>query len=255
MFASTSRASSSAKERVELHQVFDVMSKVFNQPSGPGLEKRARVSENNELDDDEEEEDTDGIDGTLLPEDIFDGRNINLNIGGIYAKDGWYNVNPKKQPQANTWSHTDIVRLMHDLKGFPNESVSSIFASHVLTHGSFGSDAIFHRTLVEWNRVLKPAAEVSISVPDLRVLAELYLDNNLSTQERWTVTLMIYGSQSNELDYHMVGVDEDMLRYWLQQHGFCNIKTVDAFHLTLADISSMTFKDRKISLNIIAKKC
>jgi len=47
---------------------------------------------------------------------------------------------------------------------------------------------------------------------DVFGLNRLYLDESLTFQERWTVTLMVYGSQSNELDYHMVS----MQRYYLQ---------------------------------------
>ena len=43
-----------------------------------------------------------------------------------------------------------------------------------------------------------------MAVPDLSVLARMYLDSSLSLSERFMVTKMIYGSQSDEFDYHHV---------------------------------------------------
>jgi hypothetical protein len=34
----------------------------------------------------------------------------------------------------------------------------------------------------------------------------LYLDDSLSLQDRWMVTMMIYGAQSDEFDYHKVEI-------------------------------------------------
>ena len=63
----------------------------------------------------------------------------------------------------------------------------------------------------EWRRVLLPGGLLLVAVPDMRVLAKMYLDPSLSMQERFMVTKMIYGSQSDEFDYHHV-CQLDMLR-------------------------------------------
>ena len=78
---------------------------------------------------------------------------------------------------------------------------------------------------LEWHRVLKPGGTIMVSVPDLRTLARylkfytctnhctiahlyfayrMYLDESLNIHDRWKVTNMIYGGQTDEYDYHKV---------------------------------------------------
>jgi hypothetical protein len=45
-----------------------------------------------------------------------------------------------------------------------------------------------------------------------------------------------------------------ILSTFLHQNHFCDIKTIDSFHL-FNDTSEIIFHHMKISLNIIAKKC
>lgn len=52
--------------------------------------------------------------------------------------------------------------------------------------------------------MLLPGGLLLVAVPDLSVLAKMYLDPSLSMSERFMVTKMIYGSQTDEFDYHHV---------------------------------------------------
>ena len=112
----------------------------------------------------------------------------------------------------------DVIRLMDQLEGIPDNSVSAVYASHTLEHASFGNGQL-EDTLKEWKRVLRPGGLLLISVPDLRTIFQLYLREELSLQERWRLTMMIYGAQSDKYDYHKVGFDESLLTHFLHQNG------------------------------------
>ncbi len=83
--------------------------------------------------------------------------------------------------------------------------------------------------LKEWIRVIKPGGFLLVAVPDLKVLSRqnislirlrshnvllmfrMYLDESISVTDRWMITRMIYGGQSDPFDYHKVGFDEQIL--------------------------------------------
>lgn len=75
--------------------------------------------------------------------------------------------------------------------------------SHTLEHSNYGEQMI-SKTVAEWYRVLRPGGILLISVPDLSVLARMYLDPSFNAQDRWIVTQMMYGGQADEGDYHHV---------------------------------------------------
>eukprot|EP01035_Chromulina_nebulosa_P017203 gene17203-22723_t len=188
-----------------------------------------------------------------VPDGLLDNELIYLNIGGMVKTPSWLNVNVQDQPYKGMKTHTDLIRPMHNLHGFPNYSVAAIYSSHNLEHNPIGNKMLF-QTLTEWRRVLRPAGLLMISVPDLRTMAKIYLNDSLSFQDRWMTTMMIYGSQSNAFDYHFIGFDEEILTSFLVDYGFCNIERVQAFNL-FEDASTIVFQGYSISLNIAAKKC
>ena len=47
-----------------------------------------------------------------------------------------------------------------------------------------------------------------ISVPNLRAIFKMYLDDkNFDTQDKWTLTNILYGGQTDLYDYHLVSYD------------------------------------------------
>lgn len=190
-----------------------------------------------------------------LPKTLFSRSPLILNIGGVVKINSMVNVNINaQQPKDNIEvEEADIVRLQHDLVGFLDESVDGIYTSHSLEHASYGDEMLMN-TLLEWHRVLKPGAILMLSVPDLETLSRMYLDESLSTQERWVVTQVIYGAQNNQYDYRKIGFDEDILSNILTQAGFCDIERVSSYNL-IDDSSVMTYLGYNISLNMVAKKC
>jgi len=223
-----------------------------------------------------------------LPAEMFaDGKYIFLNIGGYTRKEGWFNVNSQSQyiefQDRKVQMDVDIYRLMHDLHGFPDRSVSCIYASHILEHSSLGSESgnpsLLIQTLREWYRVLRPGGLLMVAVPDLPTLFQLYLSPKITDlNDRWLLTRVIYGGQTDEYDYHKVGFDEPLLSHFIQfpfqptknEHAtglsaefrkedvatpaFCDITRVHSFQL-FDDSSEITMFGKRISLNLAAKKC
>ena len=144
--------------------------------------------------------------------------------------------------------HTDV----SDLSMYKNQSVDVIYASHVLEHVSYRNQAL--PTLNEWHRVLRPGGVIMISVPDLEILSMLYLNSQLDREQQFMVMRMMFGGQIDDYDYHKGGYNEYLLRDLLIQTKFCKIHRVEDFKI-FSDTSIMTFADKSISLNLIARKC
>ncbi|RQM26988.1 hypothetical protein B5M09_002308 [Aphanomyces astaci] len=162
---------------------------------------------------------------------------------------GWTVVNIQPLP------HVDLVREMKHLHGIADSSVTAIYSSHALEHCGYGTHAAdVEATLAEWFRVLKPGGALFVSVPDLSVLATLFVDPTLTPHERFHVMRMIYGGQVDAHDFHKVGFNKDILNSFLAQAGFCNVTTVRSFGL-FQDTSDLVFHNKSISLNVIAKAC
>jgi predicted SAM-dependent methyltransferase len=169
-----------------------------------------------------------------------------LHIGGTTKSAGWEILD------ANAGPHVDHVCNANDLSQFADNTFIELYASHVVEHFDYVDE--LPNTLKEWNRVLVPGGKIFISVPDLEILAMLILEkNNLNLEERFFVMRMIYGGHVDEYDYHYTGLNEEFLTAYLDGAGFINMRRVTEFGL-FHDTSSMLFKGRAISLNMIAEK-
>jgi predicted SAM-dependent methyltransferase len=169
-----------------------------------------------------------------------------LLIGGTSAAPGWEVLNAVAAP------YVDHVCNANDLSRFEPATFSDIYASHVVEHLDY-RDELQH-SLAEWHRVLQPSGRVLISVPDLDVLARLFLDRSrLTIDERFMVMRMMFGGHVDEFDYHMVGLNDELLAVFLFRAGFTNLRRVQSFGL-FADTSAMVYKGTPISLNMVAEK-
>lgn len=169
-----------------------------------------------------------------------------LHIGGKIAAPGWEIMDSIPGP------HVDHLGNANDLSRFSDYSFNEIYASHVLEHFDYSRELL--STLREWNRVLKTLGRLFVSVPDLDVLAKLFLAKDLlTTEERFFVMRMIFGGHTDAYDYHLVGLNEDFLIEYLGAAGFGHITKVEKFDI-FQDTSSMMFKGELISLNLMAKK-
>lgn len=169
-----------------------------------------------------------------------------LHIGGTTQAEGWEILNALEMPIV------DHVGNANDLSRFANNTFSAIYASHIVEHLDYKDELL--NALREWNRVLIPGGLVYISVPDLDVLAELILaKDKLTPNERYHVMRMLFGGHMDQYDYHVVGLNEVFLGSFLHEASFVAIERVEEFGL-FGDTSSMRFKGRLISLNMVARK-
>lgn len=170
---------------------------------------------------------------------------LRLHIGGKEPHPDWKIVN------ILPGEHVDYVRSCTDLSLFPTGSVAEIYASHVLEHLGYKRD--LPAALREIHRVLVPGGMLRASVPDLTMLCETFADPALSDADRLWVMRVIYGGQLDAADFHYVGLYEGLMTTLLSQAGFAQVERVGFFGI-FADASSLVFRGRPVSLNVIARK-
>lgn len=168
-----------------------------------------------------------------------------LHIGGRVRKDGWEVLNALAGPAV------DHLGDAQDLSRFPDASFAEIYASHCLEHLDFRGE--MEAALREWHRVLVPGGRIFVSVPDLSALARLILRPDLTVNDRFNIMKMVFGAHVDAYDYHKVGFDFELLRYFLQEAGFVGIVRVDNFGL-FEDFSTLISGGIPISLNVIARR-
>jgi predicted SAM-dependent methyltransferase len=169
-----------------------------------------------------------------------------LHIGGSVRSPGWENFNV--QPGPNVDHVGDAV----DLSRFADATFSEIYASHVLEHFSYNCPLL--QALKQWHRVLVPGGVMRLSVPDLDVLAELFLQRHrFDANQRFHIMRMMFGGQMDAHDVHLVGLNAEFLAGYLQSAGFDALQRV-ASHGLFDDTSSMEWAGTPISLNVQAVK-
>ncbi|KAG6614793.1 UDP-N-acetylglucosamine-peptide N-acetylglucosaminyltransferase [Phytophthora cinnamomi] len=173
---------------------------------------------------------------------------IHLHIGGHIKNSDWWIVD------ANDGDIVDFVMRMENLYAFPDSSVDAIYASHVLEHCTHGVGHELENTLREWHRVLRPGGQLLVSVPNLFVLASLFINESIPHQHRMWFMTVIFGGQTDIYDVHKVGFDEAILVAYLEQAGFCDFTRYDDFGL-FSDSSVLHVYDTPISLNVQAHAC
>jgi predicted SAM-dependent methyltransferase len=66
-------------------------------------------------------------------------------------------------------------------------------------------------TLIGISRIIKIGGKFLVSVPDMDVLCELYLNKALNFEQRWHVMRMIFGGQVDPFDFHYAGWNNETL--------------------------------------------
>jgi predicted SAM-dependent methyltransferase len=169
-----------------------------------------------------------------------------LHVGGQVRVEGWEILN------INPGPNVDHVSDAGNLECFPDDTFTEIYASHVLEHFDYTGPLV--GALKEWIRVMAPGGTLYVSVPDLDVLARLFLDRELlSYQDRFLTMRMIFGGHIDKSDYHLVGLNEEFLRDLLRIAGFTDIRRVENFGI-FDDMSTTTLKGVPISVNVVCQK-
>lgn len=129
---------------------------------------------------------------------------MKLDIGcGIYKREGYSGVDP--------FVETDYCAPMWALP-FPDSSIEGIYSSHALEH--IGKAQVVP-TLTEWGRVIIPAHDIIIQVPDLRWCCEQWLRRQT---DDWYMDI-IFGGQGHDGEFHKTGFTPELMRKYLSASG------------------------------------
>lgn len=170
---------------------------------------------------------------------------MKLHIGGTEVRDGWTIYNIEDGP------HVDIVGDLANMSAIADNSCEEVYASHVVEHLDFKTT--LETGLGEIFRVLAPGGRLRVSVPDMRVLCELFLDPTRRTDHRDHLMHILFGGHVSPNDYHQTGFDQGILTMYLERAGFVEIERVERFGL-FQDCSEHEEFGRLISLNMTARK-
>lgn len=172
---------------------------------------------------------------------------IKLHIGGQTTHPEWKIFDALDRPEV------DFLGNANDLSQFPDNTIATIYASHVLEHFYYLLDNELLQTLQEWHRVLQPGGALMVSVPNLQAICALYIQPEMPVESRHLLMRMIFGGQIDRYDVHRVGFDRDTLSMYLQAAGFRDCEVKEEFGI-FQDTSSLCFSGVPISLNMIARK-
>ena len=164
------------------------------------------------------------------------------------------------------WVHIDGGKHEHlnyqsilNLKQFKNNTVSLIYASHVIEY--FDQKEVLE-LLKEWNRVMVPGGTLRLAVPDFDIICKLYssgvhIDKLIGP---------LYGRMEMDSNwrYHKTVYDLKSIKEMLKSCGFDNIKRYDwrkTEHANFDDHSQAYYPHMNketgvlISLNVECEKC
>ena len=169
---------------------------------------------------------------------------MKLLLGSRTRHPGWTTLDLTAGPEV------DHVGDCTDLSAFADDSIETLYASHVLEHVPYPD---LQRTLKEWHRVLAPDGKAMIAVPDMNILAQLFVKPEIRGRDKVLIMRMMFGGQTDETDFHCIGFDLELLGVHLHLAGFAAIRRVPAFGL-FEDTSLAEFRGVRVSLNVEATK-
>ncbi len=185
-------------------------------------------------------------------------KNINLNVGsgGYGRQQGWINI--------DAMAHLEDIDIAWDLRRklpFSCNSVSRIFAEHVLEHIEFREDMV--RVILEFFRVLETKGRVRIIVPDCKRYLEAYVSGQ---DEKWAelgiatlpddmptrMTMVNHVFQQN--GEHYFGYDFETMKWLLEKSGFVDIEELTYMVSNDKDLCIDRSEHSKYSLYVEAVK-
>lgn len=179
---------------------------------------------------------------------------MKLHLGcGSKKIPGFYHID------ALAYEHIDHVGRVDVLTNIESDSVSLIYACHVLEH--FGRHE-YKSVLAEWFRVLAPGGVLRIGVPDFKAVAHVYLNCDPARGIEDVLGLCV-GGQRDQYDFHKMIFDQPLLTRDLTSIGFSSIRpwdwrTTEHSHLDDYSQSYLPHMDKEngtlMSLNLEAIK-
>lgn len=175
------------------------------------------------------------------------GLKIHLGSGNINIQ-GWLNID------SRDFHHIHLISENLNLHKFNDESISSVYLSHVLEHFSFDDAELLLKKI--YNK-LDFDGSIIISVPNFESISSIYAKSkNLEL-----IKYAVMGGQDYEHNFHKSVYDYTDLKNLLLKCGFKNVEnwnTVNEFGHSLNDWSDRTYKVNgkkiPISLNLKAFK-
>ena len=169
---------------------------------------------------------------------------MKLHIGGTEKKEGWKILNIQKS------NNVDYIGDIRNLSQFDDNSVSEVYASHVVEHVDQKN---IKNTLKGVFRILKENGKFYISVPDMEILCRIFLDPKAPKEVKFHTMRMMFGGQTDDYDYHYFGWNYEFLKNYLAEAGFKKAERVKSFNL-FNDTSNFAPYGPPISLNVVAFK-
>jgi len=154
------------------------------------------------------------------------------------------------------FEHVDFVCDTRKLTMIEDESVSEIYACHILEHVE--RDEVV-KVLREWNRVLRVGGVLRVAVPDFESVVAEYREK----KELHRFQGLLYGGQTYDYNFHHVAFDFTVLLTFLTEAGFSGVERYDWRDFlpenyddySRSYLPHMDFENgRLMSLNVVAKK-
>ena len=134
---------------------------------------------------------------------------LHLGCGPIHI-DGFVNVDVARTATV------DVVNDVKTLESFEPNTVSLIYACHVLEHFSHDEVPVVLR---RWYEILTPGGEIRISVPDIDRIVKIYKDNwaHFQTPGHTPWIGLLYGGQGTPYDYHKTGFNFCWMKFLMEK--------------------------------------
>lgn len=154
------------------------------------------------------------------------------------------------------YDHVDYICDARHLNMIEDETISEIYACHVLEHVERSEVT---DVLCEWSRVLRPDGVIRVAVPDFGAIVEEYLEN----RDLMCFQGLLYGGQTYDYNFHHIAFDYEVLKGLLEDAGFsgvCRYKWQEFLSEGYDDYSRAYLphmdleNGRLMSLNVMARK-
>jgi len=162
-----------------------------------------------------------------------------------------------KHVDVIAFDHVDFVCDARRLDMIKDDTVSDIYACHVLEHVERGEVV---NVLKEWGRVLHRGGLLRLAVPDFEAIAREYLEH----MDLMKMQGLLFGGQTYDYNFHHVAFDLGAIRSMLHEAGFSDPERYDWDDFLPKEnyddysrsyLPHMDFeRGRLMSLNVLARK-
>jgi len=150
---------------------------------------------------------------------------LKLNIGcGDWYRDGW--VNTDIDPLVKADHHCS----MHVLP-FHSESVSEIFAGHVIEHDSREMSPVI---LAEWFRVLKAGGRLTVVIPDILKTVDLRVESFITGLHFDSIAM---GGEDRTYQRHKRLTFASEMAAEMISAGFREVQEIDDYEILVAKVN------------------